>query len=444
MVGSTKVRLQKARMPRAVMAIGVALTFVVAACGSSSTPAPSAAATTGATATAAASATTAAGGEVTLRFLFPEYSAKTVDLMTEVVTDFNAANKGTIQIALETAPWDKMHDKLAVSMGSAQAPCVFGYATRWISEFAALNQLAQLDSMLQGGFKDGFIPKLLDAGILGGKTYGIPVAASARLLFYNKDLFAKAGVEAPKTWDDLSNVAKKVANPPTNYGLGVPASGIEVDTFFDYFLWNNGGDILDANGKSMLSQPASVAALQYLVDLVKNGGTEPKPTGFTREQIIEEFKNGQVAMYPTGPWMNAMIKADAPNLQYGFVPFPVNGSTQQATVSVTDSMGISEACANKAEAWKFVEFMYQEKYRQKFDETEGMLPELKAVAASTFFSSAEYKPFVDALQYAKFQPQHPKFEQIQQIMTVAVQKALDGQMTPQQALDEATQKIDAL
>lgn len=384
------------------------------------------------------------GGEVAIRFLFPEYSAKTVGLMTEVVDAFNAANTGKIKVSLETSPWDKMHDKLAVSMGSDQAPCVFGYATRWISEFSALNQLAPLDDLLVGDFKASFIPKLLDAGILGGKTYGIPVAASARLLFYNTDLFTKAGVPAPKTWDDLKNVAVKTANPPSNYGLGVPASGIEVDTFFDYFLWNNGGDIVDANGKSMLSKPESVAALQYLVDLVKAGGSQPKPEGFTREQVIEMFKSGQVSMYPTGPWMNAMIKADNPTLKYSFIPFPVNGSTPQATVSVTDSMGLSAKCANKTEAWQFVQFLYKTEYRQKFDETEGMLPELTSVANSTFYQAADYKPFVDALQTAKFQPQHPKFEQIQQIMTVAVQKALTGEMTPQAALDEATQKIDAL
>lgn len=434
---STRTRSWRAGKPGAALVAGLALSFIVAACGSSAAPS---------TAGGSSAATVAppAGGEVDLRFLFPEYSAKTVDLMTEVVNDFNAANAGKIKVALETAPWDKMHDKLAVSMGSGQAPCVFGYATRWISEFAGLGQLATLDDMLQGDFKAGFIPKLLDAGVLDGKTYGIPVAASARLMFYNKDLFAKAGLQAPTNWDELMTAAVKTANPPSNYGLGVPASGIEVDTFFDYFLWNNGGDILDANGKSMLSQPKSVEALQYLVDLVKAGGSQPKPNGFTREQVIEMFKNGQLSMYPTGPWMNAMIAADSPKLNYGFAMFPTSAGNQQATVSVTDSMGISEACPNKTEAWQFVEFMYQDKYRQKFDETEGMLPERTAVAASTFFSSATYKPFVDALQYAKFQPQHPKFEQIQQIMTVAVQKALSGEATPQQALDEATQKIDAL
>jgi multiple sugar transport system substrate-binding protein len=438
---STKVRARRASGPRAIV-VGLALSVVAAACGSSASP--TSAPASGAPAATSAPAATTSGGEVSLRFLFPEYSAKTVELMTEVVNDFNAANTGKISVALETSPWDKMHDKLAVSMGSGEAPCVFGYATRWISEFAGLGQLATLDDMLQGDFKAGFIPKLLDAGILDGKTYGIPVAASARLLFYNKDLFEKAGVQPPTNWDELKNAAIKTANPPSNYGLGVPASGIEVDTFFTYFLWNNGGDILDANGKSMLSQPKSVAALQYLVDLVNAGGSQPKPNGFTREQVIEMFKGGQLSMYPTGPWMNAMIKADSPDLNYGFTMFPTAPGEQPATVSVTDSMGISEACANKQEAWQFIEFMYQDKYRQKFDETEGMLPERAAVAASSWFSAPEYKPFVDALQYAKFQPQHPKFEQIQQIMTVAVQKALGGEMTPQQALDEATQKIDAL
>ena len=422
------------RIPRAMVVAGLAL-VMVAACSGSAAPGSG---------DGAASDGNAGGGEVALRFLFPEYSAKTVGLMTEVVDAFNTANAGKIKVSLETSPWDKMHDKLAVSMGSGQAPCVFGYATRWISEFAGLGQLAPLDDMLKGEFKDGFITKLLDAGVLDGKMYGIPVAASARLLFYNKALFEKAGVQPPANWDELMSTSVKTGNPPSNYGLGVPATGIEVDTFFDYFLWNNGGDILDAEGKSMLSQPESVEALQYLVDLVNAGGSQPKPNGFSREQVIEMFKGGQLSMYPTGPWMNAMIEADSPDLEYGFVPFPVNAGKQQATVSVTDSLGISEACANKAEAWQFVEFLYQDAYRQKFDEVEGMLPERKAVAGSDFYSTPDYKPFVDALEYAKFQPQHPKFEQIQQIMTVAVQKALSGEATPQQALDEATQKIDAL
>lgn len=385
-----------------------------------------------------------AAGEVKLRFLFPEYSSKTAATMKGVVDDFNKANPGKINVSLETAPWDKMHDKLAVSMGAGQAPDVFGYATRWISEFAGLNQLAPLDSLLTPDFKKGFNEKVLTAGEFKGKTYGIPAAVSARLLFYRTDALAKAGVNPPKTWDDLMAAATKTATPPKMYGLGVPASGIEVDTYFDYFLYNNGGDILDPNGKSMLSKPESVEALQFLTDLTKKGGSEPKPTGFTREQIIENFKAGQLAMYPTGPWLNAMIKADNPGLKYSAVAFPTNGDKPQQTVSVTDSLGMSAKGKHQAEAWKFVQFMYQDKYRQAFDESEGMLPERTAVAQSAYFQTPEYKPFIDALATAKFQPQHPKFEQIQQIMTVAVQKALSGQASPQAALDEATSQIDKL
>ena len=416
----------RGRRTRPALALALAATTVVAltACGSSNT--------------------SASGGEVQLRFLFPEYSAKTTPLMKTMVDDFNKANAGKIKVSLETAPWDKMHDKLAVSMGAGQAPDVFGYATRWISEFAGLNQLAPLDDRLTPAFKQGFNQKALGAGTYKNKTYGLPVAVSTRLLYYRTDIFDKVGLSAPKTWDDLMTAAIKTANPPKLYGLGVPASGIEVDTFFNYFLYNNGGDILDANGKSKLSSPESVEALQYLTDLVKRNGSEPKPTGFTREQIIENFKAGQLAMYPTGPWLTAMIKADNPTLKYAAVPFPTNAGKAQQTVSVTDSLGMSAKGAHQAEAWKFIEFMYQPKYRQSFDEAEGMLPELNAVAQSAYFQSPENKPFIDALATAKFQPQNPKFEQIQQIETVAVQKALSGQATPQQALDEATTKINQL
>jgi multiple sugar transport system substrate-binding protein len=384
------------------------------------------------------------GDAVSLRFLFPEYSAKTSPLMKQMVDDFNAANSGKIKVNLELAPWDKMHDKLAVSMGAGQAPDVFGYATRWISEFAGLKQLAPLDARLQGDFKASFNEKVLAAGTFEGKTYGVPAAVSARLLFYRTDLFEKAGVQPPKSWDDLKKAAVATTDAPKVYGLGVPASGIEVDTFFNYFLYNNGGDILDAKGKSMLSNPESVEALEFLTDLVKAGGSEPKPTGFTREQIIENFKAGQLSMYPTGPWLNAMIKADNPSLKYSAVPFPTNNGKQQQTVSVTDSLGMSASTKHQEEAWKFIQFMYQPKYRQTFDEGEGMLPELKAVAQSAYYQTAEYKPFIDALETAKFQPQHPKFEQIQQIETVAVQKALSGQASPKQALDEATALINQL
>jgi multiple sugar transport system substrate-binding protein len=384
------------------------------------------------------------GDEVSLRFLFPEYSAKTSPLMKQLVDDFNAANVGKIKVNLEVAPWDKMHDKLAVSMGAGQAPDVFGYATRWISEFAGLKQLAPLDAQLKGDFKSSFNQKVLGAGTFNGKTYGLPVAVSARLLFYRTDVLSKAGLQPPKTWDDLKKVAVGSTNAPNIYGLGVPASGIEVDTYFDYFLYNNGGDILDSKGKSMLSNPESVEALQFLTDLVKAGGTEPKPSGFTREQIIENFKAGQLAMYPTGPWLNAMIKADDPSLKYATVPFPTNNGKPEQTVSVTDSLGMSASSQHQEQAWKFVQFMYQPKYRQAFDEAEGMLPELTSVAQSAYFQSPEYKPFIDALSTAKFQPQHPKFEQIQQIETVAVQKALSGQATPKEALDEASAQINQL
>lgn len=384
---------------------------------------------------------------VDISFLFPQYDEKTQGLMKQVVDDFNKDNQDAIHVSLEIAPWDKMHDKLITSMSANQTPDVFGYATRWLAQFTSLNQIEDMNSYLTPDFKQKFIPALLDSAKMPGNdaTYGIPVAASARMLFYRKDLFEKENIQAPQNWDDLLAAAKKVNNPPNLYGLGLYSKGIEVDTYFDYFLWNNGGDILDANGKAALNSPQGVEALQFMVDLAnKHKVTQPNPNGFGRDQIIQMFISGQLGMYPTGPWLADEIKRQNPDIQYGISYFPSRTGGQPAVLGVTDSLGMSASSSHKAEAWKFIEYMYQHKYRLEFDKVEGMLPEQVEVSKDEYFQSADKKPFIEALQYAKFYPPVETFPTIEEIQTVAVQKAMSGEMTPSDALNEAAQKIDAL
>ncbi|MEX2460683.1 MAG: sugar ABC transporter substrate-binding protein [Paenibacillaceae bacterium] len=384
---------------------------------------------------------------VKLNFLFPQYDEKTQGLMQQVVDEFNKENDGKINVALEITPWDKIYDKLITQMGANQTPDIFGYATRWLAQFTSLGQIENLNTYLTPDFKQRFIQTLLDSAKLPGDsaTYGIPVAASSRMLFYRKDLFDKANIQPPKTWDELAAAGTKINNPPNLYGLGLYANGIEVDSYFDYFLWNNGGDILDANGKAILNSPQGVEALQFMVDLAnKHKVTQPNPNGFGRDQIIQMFISGQLGMYPTGPWLSDEIKRQSPDLKYGISYFPSKTGSQPAVLGITDSLGISSHSEHKAEAWKFVQFMYQTKYRLEFDKIEGMLPELVEVMEDPYFQSPDKKPFVEALNFAKFYPPVETFPTIEQIQTVAVQDAMAGKKTPKQALDEAAQKIDAL
>lgn len=390
-----------------------------------------------------------AGKPVELTFLFAQYDDKTQGLMQQVVDDFNKQYQGKIHVTLETAPWSKMHQKLITMMSANQAPDVYEYATRWLSQFINLKQLQPLNTLLSNSptFNDQFIPSLLNGAKLPNQSeiYGLPAAASARMLFYRKDLFKKAGLQPPKTWAELLQDAQKINNPPNTYGIGIYASGIEVDTYFDYFLWNNGGHILSPNGKAALNSPQGVQALQFMIDLAKKYKvTEPNPNGFTRDQIIQMFLSGQIGMYPTGPWLSSEIKSQNPKLQYGISYFPSKDGGTPAVMGVTDSLGISANSTHQADAWKFVQFMYQPQYRLKFDKVEGMLPVEKSVAQNPFFQTPDMKPFVDGLSYAKFYPMTPNFPSIEQIETVAVQQAMSGQMTPKQALDQAAQKIDAL
>jgi multiple sugar transport system substrate-binding protein len=435
-----KEKLSKLVRFSAVLIVAILLIQSLTACGSSS---PS----NGGASPSASEPSASKQELVNLNFLFPQYDEKTQGLMEQVVNDFNTENDGSIHVTLEITPWDKIYDKLITQMSANQTPDIFGYATRWLAQFTSLGQIEDMNSYLTPEFKQRFITTLLDSAKMPGDsaTYGIPVAASSRMLYYRKDLFDKANIQPPKTWDELAAAAAKINNPPSLYGLGLYSSGIEVDSYFDYFLWNNGGDILDTQGKAILNSPQGVEALQFMVDLAnKDKVTQPNPNGFGRDQIIQMFISGQLGMYPTGPWLSDQIKRQSPDLQYGISYFPSKTGSQPAVLGITDSLGLSSKSAHKAEAWKFIEFMYQTKYRLEFDKVEGMLPELVDVMKDPYFQTPDKKPFVEALNYAKFYPPVSTFPTIEQIQTTAVQDAMSGAKTPKEALDEAAKKIDAL
>ena len=97
-------------------------------------------------------------------------------------------------------------------------------------------------------FKARFIETFLEPSVLDGKTYGLPVAASARAMYYNKDAARRrpASPQPPATWDELVAAAEKVkALGADTYGFALQGKEIETDAYWYYALWTHGGELLD-------------------------------------------------------------------------------------------------------------------------------------------------------------------------------------------------------
>lgn len=377
-----------------------------------------------------------------IAFTAGEYSSHTRPLLEKMARDYEALHPD-IHIHVQVLPWDSYLQALTTDVSGSRAPDMSIIATIWLSDFASQGIVEPLDGYVSPAFKAAFIPNFLTPSTIGGKLLGLPAAASARAMMVNLDLLKKAGVSPPKTWDELETDAKKVAQIPGVYGFGLQGKEVETDTYYYYALWSFGGDILTPSGQSGLGSPDAIAAAAYYKRLIDEKATEPEPTGYSREDVFNMFKQGRVGIIFTFPMLIPQIKSEAPNLHYAVLPFPVG--KQQATLGVTDVLVVYKSSPVKKQVLDFIQFMFQDKYRSEFDREEGLLPVTRNVVAEDYYrTNPDMSAFAAGLPYAKFAPTIPHWADMADVTTRALQAIYLGQSTPSAAMTGAAAQIDQL
>ena len=381
-------------------------------------------------------------GEV--RVTVAEYSAKTGPYFEEVKKEFEAANPG-ITIKYEVVPWDVLLQKLTTDITAGTNADLSIIGTRWLIDFVQQDVAEPLDSYITPEFKDRFIDTFLQPSIMGGHTYGLPIAASARAMYYNKELFEKAGIaKPPATWTELQEDARKIKAQGA-FGFGLQGKEIETDVYYYYAMWSYGTEILNKDGTSGLSTPGALEAAKLYKSMIDEGLTEPGVTSNNREDVQNLFKQGKVGMMITAPFLSNQIKEEAPNLKYGVAAIPAGPTGARGTYGVTDSIIMFKNSKNKDEAWKLLDFLFTKEQRAKFTQGEGFLPVNKEEAKMDYYvNNADLAAFTALLPDARFAPVIPGWEEIAQITSDAMQKIYLGSAEPEAALKDAAAKADGV
>lgn len=380
--------------------------------------------------------------QTTVDFTVAEYSAKTGPYFQEVATAFEAANPD-IKINVEVVPWDTLLQRLTTDIAGGSSPDISIIGTRWLLDFAAQGIAEPVDAYLTPEFKSTFIDTFMAPSVMDGKIMGLPVAASARAMMVNLDLYEKAGATPPKTWDEFYAASQKIAALPDTFAFGLQGKEIETDAYFYYSLWTHGGEILNADGTSGLDSPAALAAATLYKKMIDEGLTQPSPTNYNREEVFNLFKQGKVGTIFTFPMLVPQIKEEAPNLKYQILPFP-EGSAK-ATYGVTDTLMLFADSDVKEAAWKFIEFAYKDEWRTKFDHAEGFLPVTKGVAAEDYYTTdPDVAGFAAGLPYAKFAPTIANWEEIADVTVRTMQQIYLGEVAPDVALKDAAAAINKI
>jgi multiple sugar transport system substrate-binding protein len=189
------------RKKMSIMLAGIMMTAALTACGVKKEEQPAAQA---GTAPAAKDSGTAGKTPVKLRILWwgaqPRHDAtlKALDLYTK--------KNPNVTFEPEYQGFDGYLDKLSTQAAAKNTPDIFQMDPAWFNDWASSNRLADLSSV---NVKD--VDKaLLDTGTYKGKVYAIPLGNNAIGMVYNKAVFDKLGVQPPKTWDELFQLAKDI------------------------------------------------------------------------------------------------------------------------------------------------------------------------------------------------------------------------------------------
>jgi multiple sugar transport system substrate-binding protein len=431
------------RSPLPVIALVVAL--VAMACGTNNgsggaagaSGTPAAAGNQAASAPAGSSAASPAAdlsGELTVWGMGNEGA-----LLTTLADAFTKENPG-VKVSVTPVAWDQAVAKLQTAIAGHTTPDVSQMGTDMMGQFGATGAFEPVPADID---PSAYFESAWNTNMVGGVASGVPWYVETRLLYYRTDIAEKAGITSPPaTWDDVAAMAKAMKEK------GGAKWGISLGTknWQEYFpfLWQNGGDVVDATGNPTLNSPQAVEALTFYDSFFKDGLT-PKtvPEGFAIEAA---FVKGDNPMFFSGPWhLGLVAKAGGAGFEDKWAIAPMPKKVTGTSFLGGSNVVVYKDSKNKEAAWAFVKFLSDPKTQALWYTTATDLP---AVQSAWDEAAVKGDPnvalFGEQLKDTKAQPVSATWSELSTAINGTLEKMTTGGIEPQAAADEMQQEATSI
>ncbi|MFD7662987.1 extracellular solute-binding protein [Streptomyces sp. NPDC059788] len=315
------------------------------------------------------------GGDVTLKLIAADYGDNEANssqhYWDKLVKDFEKKNPG-IKVDVSVYSWKDVDKKVEDLVESGQAPDMAQIGA--YADYAAEGKLYSADELLSIYVQADFVPALAQAGEYQRRQYGMPFGASTRRLFYNKKLFAEAGItDPPETWAQVVSDAAKLKAKGVKMPYALPLGPEETQAETLMWMLSGGGSYTDSIGKYTIDSRENVKTFEWLKkDLVGAGLTGSDPAKLNRQDAFNAFAAGDVGMLNGHPTL--MKQAEAKGIDYGTVELPGPSGKAKATMGVADWMTAFKKNGHRNQVGKFLDFVYNEKNVMDFSGEYGLLP----------------------------------------------------------------------
>ncbi|MGV9270815.1 ABC transporter substrate-binding protein [Kitasatospora sp. NPDC003701] len=228
----------------------------------------------------------------------------------EVVAAFNASHPN-IRITFEEIPAGNAggYAKLSNAVKAGNAPDVFNVEYPQLPDFVSQGAVQDIGKLVGADLKAKYLPQATELTSLGGRTWALPLDAAPQAFYYRKDLFEKAGITPPKTWDEFRTTALKLktAQPDARIATFFP----DDPTTFEAMAWQSGArwfSTADDAWRADLTDAGTRKVAAYWQSLVDEDLVRVQPS--FSQQWTASLQKGETAGYLGASWGGGVLKAN--------------------------------------------------------------------------------------------------------------------------------------
>jgi len=379
-----------------------------------------------------------------LRVLMPIGGGYTIEDQEAIARAFEKENPG-VKIDMEFVGWDNLWNKIITSIGSGSAPDIMYIGSRSIPALADLGAILPINEYLSQEKKDMYYDSVWETVSYKDEIWGIVRAMSTKAFIYNKDMLEEKGLKVPTNWDELLAAAKAMHDPANGvYGIGMAGKRfVSTVTQFQQYLYANGGNIVDAEGKAIIGNANGVGALEFYTELSEYA--QPGINEWKREDLIKLFETAKIGMFIDHIHNAETAISKGINAGIFHIPSGPMGVNPYSTVIVTDCISISSQSKNIDLAIKFMNYMTSFESQKSWDLTLGFVPPMIAEKDLPEFQTDLWTPYIEAIKYGVPEALNIKdWEGVQEAVVDSLQSVFLGQSTAEQALRTAEYIINLL
>jgi len=398
----------------------------------------------------------------TLVFNFPNHVHYNAMLEAGVLEDFEALTG--INVEADRMQYMNMHDAQVLEMSKPVGDYdLISMVVMWKAEYALGGMIRPLESFFDDPSLtlpdyrfDDLVPAYVEVtGIAGGENiykdgpgaqlYGVPFGSETSFMIYRTDVFEEHGLEVPETYDELTETARYIYEEvPDTYGLTMrAASGHHATHAWLLHASPYGATVFDENWEPAFTSPESIETIEFMKKMIDYG--PPGMEGFTQDEEFAAFLQGDAAIYLDASVFAGPAKDPAQSRVHDRIGFALH-PRQRTPLAETGGFGIAipENSQNAEAAFLLMQYLTLPEVEREIVLAGGAPFRMSTVEDSSLYDEyPEFEVLADQLEHANpdWRPIIPEWGEINNMLGIAINQALTGAKTPEQAMEDVYEPI---